>query len=141
MDTLPYEGCARSCWPRNKEPHHTLVWGECAYATPPPCRHPAGRFSWVELKNALVCAACGQTVGLLDVIEAAQATVLGGCTCADEGAQGHQPTCFKPIGWSLDPEQVRNMIDCIPMVARYRTLLGAFIYGDRDPQEEAHDGH
>lgn len=133
IDELSYEGCARACWPRNKERHHTLVWGECAYAKPPPCRHPGERLSWVVLKNVLECAACGQTVGLVDLLDQAQATVLGGCTCADEGESGHDPQCFKPIGWSLDPDQVRALIDALPPYVLHNTLLGVFVYGERKP--------
>lgn len=138
IDELPYEGCARTCWPRNQVPHHTLVWGDCAYAKPPPCRHPGERLSWVALKNVVLCSACNQTVGLLDLLEGARVTVSAGCLCADEGESGHTPGCFKAIGWSLDPAQVRAMIDALPQYVLKNTLLGVFVYGDK-PQEGHHD--
>lgn len=140
IDELPYEGCARACWPRGQERHHTLVWGECAYATPPPCRHPGDKLAWVELKNVLACSVCGQTVGLIDLIEQSQATVLGGCTCADEGESGHSAQCFKPIGWSLDPEQLRALITALPSFVLKNTLLGVFVYGERKNHEESRYG-
>lgn len=129
-EELSYDGCARVC--RTKG--HTMVWGECEHATPPPCRHPGERLAWIELKNVVECAACGRTVGLLDLLDGARVTVSAGCLCADEGESGHTPACFKPIGWSLDPEQIRSLIEVLPPYVITNTLLGVFVHGAKSKE-------
>ena len=102
-----FSGCVRSC---RKNQEHSLRYGLCAKALPPPCAHPADSICWDSDGSGIVCGECRKPVSIRDLAEEAHVSMAMGCTCSYDLCTG-MCNAGRPLSWNLDPRKILRILD------------------------------